>query len=32
MSYPDAHYLGDKGEISAIYRPADASISPLIIR
>ena len=23
MSYPNARYLGDKGEISAIYRPAD---------
>jgi len=23
MSYPEAHYLGDKGEISAIYLPAD---------
>lgn len=23
MSYPDARYLGDKGEISAMYRPAD---------
>ena len=23
MSYPDARYRGDKGEISAIYRPAD---------
>lgn len=23
MSYPDARYLGDEGEISAIYRPAD---------
>jgi mannose-6-phosphate isomerase-like protein (cupin superfamily) len=24
MSYPDARYLGDKGEISAVHRPADA--------
>jgi hypothetical protein len=24
MSYPDARYLGDSGEISAVYRPADA--------
>ncbi len=23
MSYPDARYLGDEGEISAVYRPAD---------
>ena len=23
MSYPDARYLGDRGEISAVYRPAD---------
>jgi len=23
MSYPDASYRGDKGEISAVYRPAD---------
>jgi mannose-6-phosphate isomerase-like protein (cupin superfamily) len=23
MSYPDARYLGDKGEISALYRTAD---------
>ena len=23
MSYPNARYLGDKGEISAVYRPAD---------
>src|SRR5215207_869397 len=23
MSYPDARYLGDGGEISAVYRPAD---------
>jgi len=24
MSYPDARYVGDKGEISAVYRPTDA--------
>ena len=24
MSYPDPRYLGDKGEISAVFRPADA--------
>jgi hypothetical protein len=23
MSYPDPHYLGDEGEISTRYRPAD---------
>ena len=23
MSYPDARYRSDKGEISAVYRPAD---------
>ncbi|MDF0673550.1 MAG: hypothetical protein P0120_04280 [Nitrospira sp.] len=23
MSYPDARYLGDKGESSVTYRPAD---------
>jgi mannose-6-phosphate isomerase-like protein (cupin superfamily) len=23
MSYPDARYLGEKGEISAVHRPAD---------
>lgn len=23
MSYPEAHYHGDKGEISAVYRSAD---------
>ena len=23
MSYPEARYLGEKGEISAVYRPAD---------
>src|SRR6478672_11107481 len=23
MSYPDPRYLGEKGEISAMYRPAD---------
>ncbi len=23
MSYPDARYLGDKGEINAKFRPAD---------
>jgi mannose-6-phosphate isomerase-like protein (cupin superfamily) len=23
MSYPDPRYLGDKGEISAVFRPAD---------
>jgi mannose-6-phosphate isomerase-like protein (cupin superfamily) len=24
MSYPDPRYLGDRGEISAVFRPADA--------
>jgi hypothetical protein len=24
MSYPDPRYLGDTGEISAVFRPADA--------
>jgi mannose-6-phosphate isomerase-like protein (cupin superfamily) len=30
MSYPDARYTGDKGEISAVYRPADQE--PELIR